>query len=92
MVEYVVIGVSGTTKTINQLKPRADGRYIVIHPSVPSQERHHEKNYTWCNTIEEAVEKIKSGYHARLVNVDKRQEKQAEDVIIHNHIKIWEFK
>ena len=75
-------------KTINKLAPRPDGRFVVIHPDVPSKVRHHEKSYTWANDIDEAVRFIRNGYHARMVNVENDQ---AEDVIINENIKIWEF-
>lgn len=86
--EYVVVGVSSRAKTINRLAPRPDGRFVVIHPDVPSQERHHAKNYTWASDIDEAVNFIREGYHARMVNVENEQ---AEDVIINKNIRIWEF-
>ncbi|WP_298845038.1 hypothetical protein [uncultured Roseobacter sp.] len=85
---FVVVGVSSKANTINRLAPRPDGRFVVIHPDVPSQERHHEKSYTWAKDINEAVAFIKDGYHARMVNVENDQ---AEDVIINVNIKIWEF-
>lgn len=85
---YVVVSVSSRTFTINRLAPRRDGRFILIHPDVPSRERHYEKNYTWAEDIDEAVALIKAGYHARMVNVE---DEQAEDVIINANIKIWEF-
>lgn len=88
MAEYVVVGVSSRAKTINRLVPRPDGRFVLIDPAVPSQERHHSKNYTWVSTIEEAVDLIRHGFHARMVNVENSQ---AEDVIINEYIKIWEF-
>jgi len=88
MPEYVVVGVSSRAKTINRLAPRPDGRFVLIDPAVPSQERHHAKNYTWASTIEEAVDLIRRGFHARMVNVENSQ---AEDVIINEYIKIWEF-
>ncbi len=86
--EYVVVGVSSRARTINRLAPRPDGRFVLIHPDVPSQERHHAANYTWATTIYEAVAYIRDGYHARMVNVENEQ---AEDVIINGNIKIWEF-
>lgn len=85
---YVVVGVSGRALTINRLAPRRDGRFVLIHPDVPSQERHYEKSYTWATDIDEAVALIQNGYHARMVNVENEQ---AEDVIINANIKIWEF-
>lgn len=88
MVSYVIVGVSSRAKTINRLVPRPNGKFVVIDPRVPSQERHHEKNYTWIDTIDEAVEYIGKGFHARMVNVENAQ---AEDVIINANIKVWEF-
>lgn len=85
---YVVVGVSSRTLTINRLAPRPDGRFVVIHPDVPSRERHHKKSYSWAKDIDEAVALIRDGYHARMVNVE---DDQAEDVIISANIKIWEF-
>lgn len=85
---YVVVGVSSRAFTINRLAPRPDGRYVLIHPDVSSQERHYEKSYTWAKDIDEALALIKDGYHARMVNVENEQ---AEDVIINANIKIWEF-
>ena len=85
---YVVVGVSSRAYTINRLAPRADGRFVLIHPDVPSRERHYEKSYTWTKDIDEAVAFIRDGYHARMVNVENEQ---AEDVIINANIKIWEF-
>lgn len=86
---YVVVGVSSRAFTINRLAPRPNGRFVLIHPNVPSQERHYERNYTWANNIDEAVALIRDGYHARMVNVENEQ---AEDVIINANIKIWEFQ
>ncbi len=88
MPEYVVVGVSSRAKTINRLAPRPDGRYVLVHPSVASQERHHTKNYTWASSIEQAVDLIRQGFHARMVNVENSQ---AEDMIINENIKIWAF-
>jgi hypothetical protein len=88
MPKYVVAGVSGQAKTINRLVPRPDGRYVLINPNIPSQERHHEKSYTWASTLDEAVSLIRQGFHARMANVENAQ---AEDVIVNQHIKIWEF-
>jgi len=85
---YVVVGVSSRAHTINRLVPRGDRRFVLIHPDVPSQERHYERNYTWARDIDEAVAHIRNGYHARMVNVENEQ---AEDVIINANIKIWEF-
>ncbi len=85
---YVVVGVSSRAFTINRLAPRPDGRFALIHPDVPSQERHYEKSYTWSDNIGEAVALINRGDHARMINVENEQ---ADDVIINANIKIWEF-
>lgn len=86
--EYVVVGVSSRAIAINRLAPRPDGRFVVIHPDVPPQERHHAKSYTWANDIDEAVHFVRKGDQARMVNVEN---KQSEDIIINENIKIWEF-
>ncbi|MFQ6554102.1 hypothetical protein AAD018_017300 [Aestuariibius insulae] len=86
--KYVVVGVSSKAKTINRLITRADGLFVLIHPNVPAKDRRFKENYTLVDTIEEAVEKIRDGYHARMENVENDQ---PPDVILHKNIKIWEF-
>ena len=85
---YVGVGVSSRAFTINCLAPRRERRFVLIHPDVPSQKRHYERNYTLANERDEAVAVIRSGYHARMVSVENEQ---AEDVIINANIKICEF-
>ncbi len=87
---YVVVGVSSRTGRIHKLEPaKSTGKYILVGPDVLKNERRFSENYTLVDTIEEAICLIRSGYCARMKNLENNN---PPDLIKNDSIKVFEMK
>ena len=67
---------------------KRSGKFTLISPTVAANARRLERNYTLIDTIDEAVEKIRKGYHARMYCLE---DNDPPDLVRNENIKIYEF-